>query len=333
MTGFWTPIFAFIARLFAGWGRGLIQGAPRWLQPHLLVEGETKTTILEEGQDIEAVFLGSSNQENWAVTIGRKSILLHEFQVSKQAVNDIKKIVFLEAARVMPVGLDRLSLSYKIVSSETSDTFAVFIVAMRQKFLNLIVAAGMRHGNAVRTIGVELDDPVGFIKFPVREISIRLYTRRIGYAFAFATLLLLLSVSPQLYLTKLNGALSTIEAEIDAARLNTTKVAGLQNQLRDMQMFSEAVLERKQQGQVIQLLTSLTKASPDDVFLDEIRLEGRRLYLKGQAKSPEKWVINLQRLTFFEKVRLTSVQGGASNGHQRFDLQLHVVWSSFGATQ
>ena len=326
MTGFWTPIFAFIARMFASWGHALFSGAPSWLKPHLQASRKTRIVTLEEDQNIGDVMRGNNADVDWIVSIGKKSVLFHEFNLPKQAAHDLKKIIRLEAARVMPIAVDRLSLAYKMVPSKNAESVTVFLFAMRRKFLDSIVASAKRFGSTIHSVGVDFKGETGFIKFPVRDIIYRQYLRRAGYLVASAFLFVMLAVLPQFYLSKLERALFKIESEINVARTSTTKIAGLQSQLKNTQLFSEAVQERKGQGKILQLLTSLTKESPDDVFLEEMRLDGRRLYLKGQAQSPEKWVLELQRLAYFEKVRLTSVQGGESDSVQRFDLQLNIVW-------
>jgi Tfp pilus assembly protein PilN len=95
-----------------------------------------------------------------------------------------------------------------------------------------------------------------------------------------------------------------------------------------MEDLAAAVSRERNSGDLVNLLHQLTLASPDDVSLDELRMDGRRLAIRGTARAPEAWVVELQNHPAFNDVTLLSVVGTERDSFRRFEVRMDYILSS-----
>ncbi|MCJ9430036.1 PilN domain-containing protein [Kordiimonas marina] len=325
MNGFWTPAIEGAANFFKAWGNALVTSAPQWLQPHLATSRAPLQVAISSLEDFgkQAERLQGHDLN---IVLDPSLTLEHKFRISGAAAGEIKRVATLEAARVMPISIEKLVTSYRVTKDEETSDLSVCLVAARRTLVENITARAQKHQLSICSVGTQTS--AGAVTFRLPTLQRRKRIERTFLVTAIVSALFIASTAPSFYLSKLNQHVSETDQAIHKARTRTIKIAGLQQQVKSLQNLANAVQEVHNQSQVVDLLAALTKASPDDVVIDEFNLNGDRLRISGRANSPEDWVIKLQKDPAFADVRLTSVLGQSKGEKRRFEVHMTVQWPS-----
>lgn len=322
MIGFWTPIWRWIELFLVGWGRALHEAAPPWLQRHLKASNNPTRIDLNSASGIECH--GSLAGRDIDVVLTSDLVLCHTCWFPETVYQEVNKAIALEAERVMPVAADQLYIAHQITSKVSGAPLEVHLVAAQKRVVDQILQNGKKGGLTIRSVAAEFDGLV--VPFSLK-VTWSLKLKRQMTLFAGVAIALFISLQiPKLYLNHLDTGITATDQAIQLARKNTVKIAGLQKRVDTLQGLSSAVSTVKKEGQALELLSVLTAMSPDEVSIEEMRLDGQRLYLGGRAVAPEDWVISLQQNAAFEDVRLTSVFGQTNEQIRRFEVHAKVLW-------
>lgn len=322
MSGFWTPIIDGITTFFRGWGYALVETAPSWAKPHLAhAWSPLDIDIAETGSLRHRTDLIGHDLD---LILAPEFILEHRFHVPEAAVKEMKRVVALEAERVMPISAGKLITSFTFQKTPEVTGTTVCLVATRRSLIQNLLDDAEDSRLTVRSIRTNASS--GPIEFPIPALRRRRQLSVGVMVLAALTALFIVSMAPTLYLDKLNTRVSDTDRAIREAKTKTRKIAGLQRQVKSLQSLANAVQSAQDHSRIIELLATLTKASPDDIVISELNLDDQRLRISGRGNSPENWVLSLQKQPAFKDVRLTSVLGQANDEKRRFEIRLTVIW-------
>ena len=325
MTGFWTPIWTLIVRIFRLWWRALHDTAPKALQPYLHVFNPPivlKTHDLIRGE-IDAAILSKSI----FVEIEPEQCLKYEFTLPECAGAELRRAVALEAERIFPLQYSRLISTHRILSvDKEKHTIKVEIIGARKRLIEEILDVSEKRALQLHSIGAAATASSGQIEFPIAAL---VRARRVSSAAlmiaAIAAFLILVQV-PTVYGGRMEAELDRLDVEILSARASTRKLASLQSEMQEKQNLTTAIATVKKRNRIIGLFERLSVASPDHVVLDTFRLNGERAHIAGTAQDPEEWAIELEAIPAFQEVVLLSVRGQQGEASQRFELRFQVQW-------
>lgn len=133
--------------------------------------------------------------------------------------------------------------------------------------------------------------PAGFNLLPEGRRPHYVHARaRLNWSLAGALVLLLALVMVQsLYLR--GRSVDALEAEADQLRAEAREVMDLQQQLEDALLAANFLAERRRRQPVnLEVLAELTRILPDDIWLQQYRLQGSELYFQGLAEGSQRLI-------------------------------------------
>ncbi len=163
----------------------------------------------------------------------------------------------------------------------------------------------------------------GFNLLPEAERPNYIYARaRMNWLLAGAAVLLLALVMAQsLYLR--GQTVDKLQAEVNNLRTESEAVMGLQQQLEDSLAAANFLAERRRRQPVtIQVLDEVTRALPDDIWLQQLQVRGNELMMQGLADGSQRLIelINDSELLTDAEFR-GSVNVDPNSGRERFNAQ------------
>ena len=326
MTGFWNPFLEIIRSFLKAWRDALLSGLPVKAQQALrLVDLPSKIQV-DDLSEVNQQILAVAPDKEIAFILAEKLVLRHRIFVPEAASQDAKSVVHLEAERIMPLSMDQLTLSFKIIGTANAGLIAIDVIAIRKSTLDLLQTSARKLNRNVREIFVDECESWSKIVVAVPAVQRRKYIRATLIVASIAFLFYILSTVPQLYQNRILSEIKSVDLEIRESRRKTEAIAGLRRQVRAMQSLSNAVQTEQKKARIVDLLVQLTKASPDDIALDVFRVDGTRVFVSGSAAAPENWVIDLEKNPAFENVVLSSVRGGDEALGRRFEIRFDAVW-------
>lgn len=327
MTGFWNPALAWIWRTLSALGAALISALPKKLQPFLPLVDDAQTIRVNHHNDLTSIET-EPDAHLVSIEIGPDLVLSHNFALPLAAKGDAGNAVKLEAERILPLDTEEFHLTHRLGQPLGGDAVEVQMMAIRRRLADAIFNwAGQRHV-IIKRIALASAGDLPAMSLSFSTITVRNLVRAAAVVSLVATAMYVATRLPNLYAARLEAAIDATDADIAASRRQTAQIAGLQRQMRAMETLASAIEERRRDAQLLDLMVQLTKASPDTVSLEELRIEGQRLALRGTAQSPEDWVVTLQRNPAFRDVSLSSVLGEDRDGNRRFEIRMDAVWPS-----
>lgn len=271
---------------------------------------------------------GVSPSEEVVVQIDPDFALHHEFTANITNRRDLHSTVELEAERLFPVHLDNIVTAYSVEKQSDGKSSLISVVGVRKKLIDQVEESARRRG--VDVASVELKNPSTGARLHFNLDSAR--RKRRGRLTAAALLgftsFLLLDAMPGIYLGRIEAEIAVKDQKIAEERKNTSTIASLQSQINQMQTLASEVYTEINKGNVAEIVAQIAAASPDDVVIDELRIDRDSLYMTGRALAPEDWLISLGRNAAISNATLTAIAQNANTNKQRFELRASVVWPS-----
>lgn len=323
-----------LTRWLAAWGKLLLSTMPESIRRFF------------HARDA-AVEINVKSQGGWANEIDQQSdlhcavfkidqalVLSHGFPISAAAAKEIDSVVSLEAERIMPVEASELYLTHDQSSPQGSSELTVHIAAVRKNLVNSIIFWAKEKKVEIKAIELAVPgSDFAYIPLRLKDLMWRAFWRYSFIAASVIGILIFLSSLPSIYAERLQNETFAVEVAVRELRSRTQDIAGLQRQVTAMEGLSASVEAIEKQGQIVDLFVQLTDASPDDIVFNEVRLDGRRLFLVGEADAPEDWVFAVQKRKAFDAVQLSSVLSANDPSRKRFEVRMDAVWPSERADQ
>ena len=327
MNGISAKILGFMTDFLKAWGQALYANSPAWLKPHMRMYASVGK--VEITAPVGDRLLGDNALSNGQlrVEISGDQVLAHKFYAPQAVRSEVRRMARLEAARTMPVDIGRLALSYHWEPAGDGEGMTVQVAAVRQSLLDRLVSEADRHGIELLQVVARPENSVssGF-EFAVPSIARRRLVRRVSIAAFAVTAAFIVDLMPTFYVDRLQQEIAQVDQKISIARRKTEKIAGLQTRLKAMQSLAAAVHTERASHQMIELLEQLTRHSPDNVIIEDLRLDGRNVTLRGRSDAPEDWTLALNQAEAFSNVTLRNVRQGEGDQRKQFELRLEAVW-------
>jgi Tfp pilus assembly protein PilN len=286
--------------------------------------------ITKENQ--EAVFssyslTGKTSGKAIRFTIDTPLFLEYSFHVPATSKRDLNKLIIIEAERILPQSMEHFTIAWSMKENSEREKLEITIVAIKTNLLKSL--EHQCQAASTMPLSIEASPIIGGnnVKFPLPSTKRFQYIRTATLSILMLSFLYFLHAAPNHYLERLNVALQTIDEEIINTRKDTASLASLQNKIKTMQTRTSAIYQEKSQGSIAYILTLIAEHSPSDVTINELRLDGNRLFVSGYASSPEEWIISLAKQPHFENVSLSSVTESQERNKRNFEVRANVIWS------
>jgi len=250
----------------------------------------------------------------------------HSFNVPKTSGGDVRRLVELEAERVMPITVARLHLAWRRKIGDNPERMLVDVYGVRISMLEQIEDQARKFGIPLRKMSISDRDSSDLVEVHLRSIRSQNLILKFALLMVIATSFFIVRIAPDIYQDRLNAKSDDLDRSISAARRSTSAVTNLQREMRSMQTLAAQIHNQRLRGQITDILVQITQSSPDDVVITELRLDRDRLYLSGIAAQPELWVLEFAKHAAFEDVSLMSVTQASAPQSQRFELRATVRW-------
>lgn len=334
MNGFLKKLALLLTQWLEAWGKLLLSTMP---------EGVRRIFHARDA----AVEINVTSQGDWANKIGQQDdlhcavfkidqalVLSHSFPISAAAAKEIDSVVSLEAERIMPVDASELYVTHDQSSQLGSGELRVHIAAVRKSLVNSIIFWAKEKKVEINAIELAVSgSDFAYLPLRLKDMMWRSFWRHSFIVASVVGILIFLTSLPSIYVERLQNETFAVELAVRELRSRTQEIAGLQRQVTAMEGLSASVEAIEKQGQLVDLFVQLTDASPDDIVFNEVRLDGRRLFLVGEADAPEDWVFAVQKQDAFDAVQLSSVLIANDPSRKRFEVRMDAVWPSERADQ
>ncbi|MDH5324422.1 MAG: PilN domain-containing protein [Gammaproteobacteria bacterium] len=135
-----------------------------------------------------------------------------------------------------------------------------------------------------------------------------------------SVLLLSIVVVPGMQLERANTVLSD---RLQALRVQVKEINQMRQDLQHYQTGLQLLVEQKRnEVHVLQLMTALSKALPDNTWLEELWIEKNQVQMRGQSETASSILAVLESSAYFSQVRFASpLTQNSANQYERF----HIV--------
>ena len=334
------------------WYEALRSSAPSWLRPLLLMKPASIQSIqVSSTQQLDDLCQRKpeTNIPPYSVELCGNLSLIYTFALPNVASINIGKAVESEAVRVMPLDIAELVLSYRLLDKPTDSEVYVEVCAVRKTILSKLQTlseSGYPTPEAIEAIqnqntpsrvetmentsGTSTSDlseegpaPNGH-SFNIPDLRKLKWYRAIALIAGCMLIAACILTIPELYQKRLIDNLAYIDEELDKVRSKTARISRLQQLVKTRKKLSETITDYRNSQVSLLTLESVTASAPDDIVVEEFRLDKNRLFLRGRGENPEEWVIAIQKLPGFSNVRLSSALSLDGGTVRRFDIRLTV---------
>jgi general secretion pathway protein L len=148
----------------------------------------------------------------------------------------------------------------------------------------------------------------------------------INLALAVGSVLLVLSAMHAI-VDHRRAAVVELQAEVDRQRSAARGAAQLRTSLDEaVQAANFLAVQKARQPSMLELLTSLTDALPDDTYVERMSVAGENLNLTGQSSQAAQLIERMQRLPNLRNAALAgSIQPDPRSGKDRFTITAQVL--------
>lgn len=139
-----------------------------------------------------------------------------------------------------------------------------------------------------------------------------------------AAALLAVAMAQSLYLR--GNTLETLRAEAETARAEAREVLDMRQQLEDALMAANFLAERRRQQPVaIEVLAEVTRILPEDIWLQQFRIEGTELHIQGQADRSQRLIELINNSGLLREAEFRgSITTDSNTGKERFNTYAQI---------
>lgn len=258
--------------------------------------------------------------------------LERERSVPSAALQDIRRILALDIARVMPAGAGDVLFGWQLVPAEGRDGAdrSVRQIIVKQSIIGPLVEDLSARGlivdvvSAVTTSGTVCSS--NMLDGSGQRASRSSWLRRASFG-AIAATMVLAALTTGLYLRGQMHVSEQLAAQIATTR---TKAQYVQTRLATAEAVTAQVAGlRLRKLEAISLATmwdDVSRILPDTAWLNELRVDGEQLVLDGYASSASELIGVFNRAGQFSAIKFASpVTRDPQSGMERFVLQMGTL--------
>lgn len=167
----------------------------------------------------------------------------------------------------------------------------------------------------------------GFNLIPESQRPRYVYRRaRLNWVLAGVALLVLGLVMAQSLYLRMN-TVESLQAEVDALRIEADQVMSLQSQLEDSLQAANFLAERRRrQPVVIQVLDEVSRVLPGDMWINQLQVRGDQLTLMGLADGSSRLIEIINASPLLDDAAFRgSINVDPATGKERFNAQASIT--------
>lgn len=254
------------------------------------------------------------------------AVLTRRLKFPMAAEDNLRQVLGFEMDRQTPFKADQVHYAWReLVRDPRARQVEIELALVPRQVADPLLAAASEAGCAVDAMDTTGEDgePRGFNMLPperrARRANLRL---RLNLALA-AVVLVLLVVVMQQSISNRQEALEAMRAEVETLRDEARRVADLRSGLDEAAAGANFLAaKRASQPLIVAMLDETTQRLPDDTWLEQLRLNDGKLWLRGLSTAPAQLIGILD-----ESPRLANpsfdgaIQPDARYGQERFQIQ------------
>lgn len=263
--------------------------------------------------------------------IDEQEVLVHRLNVPAAAEENLRQVLAYEMDKNTPFTADQVCFDYRIVQ-RLGTHLRVELVAAPQGLLERIHNAASERGLALHRVDVarHREDSVlalmGVNLLPEHQRA-QVDRRQLQLNLGLAALLVLLlyGVMWQSLVSK-QRAIEDFQARTTAARVEAQSVAALRSELSEAKEAASFLSERKAANPVVMnVLQSVTRSMPDDVWIQRLQVTQGKVQLTGQATEASALISLLGKDPCLkEPAPKGAFTPDAKSGKERFTIEVFV---------
>lgn len=241
----------------------------------------------------------------------------------------LRKALQFELARLSPIPVDQLYFDFKIgPSSPARGDREIQLRAIRKSTVDAAVAKCRAAGASVAAIGFAGDPlPADWQTFPVDRAAFLLAQARRwsvpGLCVLACILTALLTIAVY---ARGQAALAAIDAQIAQAHDHAVIAERLRVQVGTVAQMQSFLAAEKHKPMLIAELAELSRVLPDDTWISDFQLNGKRIRIQGTSRSAPHLIGLIDGSSSFSNAQFQSpLTQDPSNRTERFDLSFEVV--------
>jgi general secretion pathway protein L len=254
------------------------------------------------------------------------AVLVRSLKFPLAAEDNLRQVLAFEMDRQTPFKADQVHFAWsERMRDPRARQIEVELALVPKSVADPLVAAALEAGCALDRMDVAGPDgrPRGFDLLPPERRARRANPRlRLNLALGAIALVLLVVVMQQ-SLDNRREAVEAMRAEVAALRDEARAVADLRSSLEEAASGANFLAaKRASQPLVVAMLDETTRRLPDDTWLEQLRLNEGKLWLRGLSTAPAQLIALLG-----ESPRIANpsfdgaIQPDARYGQERFQIQ------------
>ncbi|MFK7955834.1 MAG: PilN domain-containing protein [Lysobacterales bacterium] len=281
-------------------------------------------------QAAEADFDGESPQACYLVN--EAEVLVHQINVPAAAEENLRQVLAYEMDKNTPFSADQVYFDYRIVQRQGAQ-LRVELVAVPRATLERTQKGLAERGVALHAVDVALEttDDDGLALMGVnllpREHRAQVDRRQLKINLGLAALMiaLLYGLMWQSLVTK-QRSIESFQARTNEARVEAQAVAELRSELSEAREAASFLGERKATNPVVMnVLQSITRSMPDDVWIQRMQITQGKIQLTGQATEASALISLLgEDPCLKEPAPKGAFTPDAKSGKERFTIEVFV---------
>jgi general secretion pathway protein L len=264
-----------------------------------------------------------------AVIIPQQDVLRPSLRMPKASNGVLRKALQFELSRLSPIPADQLYFDFEIAghASARSDC-DIKLRAVRKSTVDGAVARCRAAGALVAGIGFAGETRLADWRvFPVdRKAFVVSQARRwslVGLCGLAVTLFLLLLIAVYI---RGEATVANLQAQIDSARTGAVVARHLRSDIETLARAQTFLVAQKRKPMLVAILAELSRILPDDTWISEFEVNGRRVRIQGASRSASRLVGLIDGSGSFANAQfeapLTQDQTGKS---EHFDMSFQVL--------
>lgn len=276
---------------------------------------------------LQRLLEGNVSGRDAALVLPAFDVLRPSVRMPRANSATLRKALEYELPRLAPLEPSELYFDHAVPPGKNGAMTDIQLRIIRRASVDDAVAQAHAAGLSVSAIGFEGDGRAAdWLSFPVdRPAYARAQLRR------WATPLLA-ALAVLLFIVFLTTAYARGEASTDAAEdlvmQERARAAGVEKIEREIRMIDKQTVflaRQKQSPLLVAIIADLTRLLPDNTWISEIAVNGRKVRIQGFSHASSSLVALIERSQRFEHAQFVAplTQSGP-DGTERFDLTFEV---------
>ncbi len=278
------------------------------------------------GSSISALRREIPSHSSVVLIFPEEAVLRPVLRLPKAPLRVLRKAIYFELVRLSPVHPDQLYFDLGTQSLGANE-LGMKVRVIRRAIVDSAVAQCHAAGLSVASIRVGDDaHPADWKVFPVdRQAFLLAEARRLKLLALGGLVLLLAAFLLAASYARGNASLAEIALRLEVQRTRATAVEHLRGQIESLTRAESFVAVQKQRPLVAGTVAELSRVLPDDTWITDLQIDGRKVRVQGYSKSASHLIARIDSSDRFSSAQFQApLTQDSATGTSRFDLSFQV---------